>query len=100
MNSHLGYLLAFDIYQEFCSNTQQQYEAQFGKGEGTLLSLLESLPEHIKQLPLRIYFGNYFTGLPLIAHQSSLNYGATETLRENRIPKDCPIKNTKAMKKA
>ena len=74
LNSKLGYLLAFDIYQGSSSEVQQQYEAKFGKGGGTLLSLLDSLPDHITKLPLRVYFDNYFTSLPLIAHLSSKHW--------------------------
>ena len=99
LNSKLGYLFAFDIYQGSSSEVQQHYEAKFDKGGGILLSLLDSLPDHITKLPLRVYLDNYFTSLPLIAHLASKHYGATGTVRDNRIPKTCPIMSTKDMKK-
>ena len=60
----------------------------FDKGVGTLFALLHSLPDHISKIPLRFYFDKYFTNLPLIAHLSSMNYGATGTLRNNRVSKN------------
>ena len=40
LNFKLSYILAFDIYQgsSNSSEVQQQYEAKYGKGGGTLLS--------------------------------------------------------------
>ena len=47
LNSILGNLFAFDIYQGSSSEVQLQHEAKFSKGGRTLLSLLDSLPDHI-----------------------------------------------------
>ncbi|XP_037112215.1 piggyBac transposable element-derived protein 3-like [Syngnathus acus] len=61
-----GFLLHFDIYQG-ASVDASEVERKFGKGGGTLLRLLDNLPDAVRALPLRIYIDNYFTGLPLVA---------------------------------
>jgi len=97
----VGYLAVFDIYQGTTFGSNSNYEEKFGKGGGTLFILLEKLPDFIRSQPLEFYFDNYFTGIPLINHLTSLNYGGTGTtgIRENRIPVDCPLKSTKECKK-
>ena len=99
LNSPLGYLAIFDVYQGTTFESNLHYEEMFGKGGGTLMILFEKLPGHIKDIPLRFYFDNYFTGLPLVNHLREMNYGATGTIRDNRIPKSCPLKSTNEMKK-
>ncbi|XP_068231946.1 piggyBac transposable element-derived protein 3-like [Palaemon carinicauda] len=99
LNSPLGYLATFDVYQGTAFGLNRHYEERFGKGGGTLLILFEKLPSHIKDIPVRFYFDNYFTSLPLVNHLREINYGATGTIRDNRIPKTCPINSTNEMKK-
>ena len=50
-------------------------------------------------MPLEFYFDNYFTSLPLINHLTTMNYGGTRTIQENRASKQSPIKSVKAMQK-
>ncbi|XP_068203710.1 piggyBac transposable element-derived protein 2-like [Palaemon carinicauda] len=99
LNSPLGYLATFDVYQGTAFGLNRHYEERFGKGGGTLMILFEKLPSHIKDIPVRFYFNNYFTSLPLVNHLREINYGATGTIRDNRIPKTCPINSTNEMKK-
>ncbi|XP_037106245.1 piggyBac transposable element-derived protein 3-like [Syngnathus acus] len=93
-----GFLLHFDIYQG-ASVDASEVERKFGKGGGTLLRLLDNLPDAVRALPLRIYIDNYFTGLPLVAELRRRGYACTGTIRENRIPPSCPITDQKAMKR-
>ncbi|XP_037095179.1 piggyBac transposable element-derived protein 3-like [Syngnathus acus] len=93
-----GFLLHFDIYQG-ASVDASEVERKFGKGGGTLLRLLDNLPDAVRALPLRIYIDNYFTGLPLVAELRRRGYACTGTIRENRIPRSCPITDQKAMKR-
>ncbi|XP_037124085.1 piggyBac transposable element-derived protein 3-like [Syngnathus acus] len=93
-----GFLLHFDIYQG-ASVDASEVERKFGKGGGTLLRLLDNLPDALRALPLRIYIDNYFTGLPLVAELHRRGYACTGTIRENRIPRSCPITDQKAMKR-
>ena len=80
LNSPLGYLATFDIYQGTPFNSNLHYEEMFGKDGGTLMILFERLPSHIKDIPLRFYFDNYFTGFPLANHLREMNYRATGTI--------------------
>ena len=88
----------FDINQKAPHGSRSDNEQRFSKGGGTLLVLLDKLLEFTQRMPLDFYFDNYFTSFPLINHLPSLNYGRTGTIKENRIPKQCPLKFTKDMK--
>lgn len=92
-----GFLLRFDIYQG-ASGDASEVERKFGKGGGTLLRLLDDAPAAVRALPLRVYIDNYFTGLPLVAELGKRGYACTGTIRENRIPRSCPITDQKSMK--
>ena len=51
LNSRLGYMSVFDIYQcaaQSAHGSSSDYEGRFGKGGGTLLVLLDKLPEFIR----------------------------------------------------
>ncbi|KAF0302417.1 Chimeric ERCC6-PGBD3 protein [Amphibalanus amphitrite] len=75
-----------------------EYEERFGKGGAALADALDRLPLHIRKIPLKLYFDNYFTSLPLIKHLTLCGYGATGTIRDNRLPKSCPAAAVKSMK--
>ena len=60
------------------------YKQRFGKCGGTLLVILDKLPEIICRMPRDFYFGNYFTGILLINHLTPLNSGGMGTIRKNR----------------
>ncbi|XP_068240157.1 piggyBac transposable element-derived protein 3-like [Palaemon carinicauda] len=68
LNSPLGYLATFDVYQGTAFGLNRHYEERFGKGGDTLMILFEKLPSHIKDIPVRFYFDNDFTSLPLVNH--------------------------------
>ena len=89
----------FDINQKAAHGSSSNNEQRFGKGGATLLVLLDKLPEFIRRMPLDFYFDNYFTSSPVYIQITSLNYGRTGTIEENRIPKQCPLKFTKDVKK-
>ncbi|CAG0892316.1 unnamed protein product [Cyprideis torosa] len=57
-----------------------------------------TLPRHL-QLLYHVFIDNLFTGLPLLKALSDRGFQATGTIRQNRVPKDCPIKRVDAMKK-
>ena len=99
LNLRYSYMSVFGINQNPTYGSSSDYEQRFGKGGGTLLVLLDKLPEFIRRMPLDFYFDNYFTSFPLFNHLTSLNHGGTGAIRENHIPKQCPLKFTKDMKK-
>ncbi|KAG5899498.1 hypothetical protein JTB14_015208 [Gonioctena quinquepunctata] len=45
------------------------------------------------------YFDNLFTGLNLLQHLKKRGYQGTGTVRENRIPKNCPMSDKKTLTK-
>ncbi|KAF2903608.1 hypothetical protein ILUMI_02579 [Ignelater luminosus] len=46
-----------------------------------------------------LYFDNLFTNFHLLNYLRDSGYGATGTIRDNRIPKNCPLLSKIAMKK-
>lgn len=98
VNTVDGYLVSFDIYQGKQVTANTQYDADFGKAASPLVVMIDNMPDNVKCLPLRFYFDNLFTSLNLLTHLKERGYEATGTIRENRLPKDCSIPSTKALK--
>lgn len=94
-----GYLLNFEIYQGASGRANGQYEERFGKCAAPLVFMCDDFSQEVRLLPFSFYFDNLFTGFPLLAYLKLRGYNATGTIRENRIPKSCPIPNKKLLKK-
>ncbi|XP_037503431.1 uncharacterized protein LOC119378336, partial [Rhipicephalus sanguineus] len=71
--------------------TSTQYEKVVGKAAAPLLEMADELPVDVRHLPFHFYFDNLFTSLHLLRHLKEKNYEATGTVRQNRVPKECPI---------
>lgn len=99
LNADNGYLIQFEIYQGSGTTTNETYEISFGKAATPLVTMLDSLPEAVKNLPYQIYIDNLFTGLKLLTYLRQRGYGVTGTMRVNRIPSDCPLTDKKTFKK-
>ncbi|KAI4463877.1 transposase is4 [Holotrichia oblita] len=69
-----GYMVGFDIY----IGKNSSLEKHFGVGGDIVLALLQQT-EVPKNEGYKIYFDNYFTSLPLLAHLSVQKYCATGT---------------------
>ncbi|XP_046404683.1 piggyBac transposable element-derived protein 3-like [Ischnura elegans] len=91
LNTTAGYLVNFDVYQGRNPASNSEYEKMVGKCAASLLQMLDEIPQEKKNLAYKLYFDNLFTGFELLKELRSRGYGATGTIRENRIPKDCPI---------
>ena len=74
--------------QIFLLSSDDKY---FGKASALLVKMLHVFPDHVKYLPLDLYFDNLFTGLNLLSYLSQIGYTATGTIRENRIPEECKL---------
>ncbi|KAJ4450058.1 hypothetical protein ANN_01465, partial [Periplaneta americana] len=85
----------FKIYQDKIPNTHVNYETKYGK---PVLQMTD-FPQELKALPFDLYFDNLFTGILVLSHLKELEYGGTGTIRQNRIPKDCPMQNLETLKK-
>lgn len=100
INSKNGYLINFEIYQGSIPNSNPLHQKEFGKATAPLLQLIEELPDGKKILPYRLYFDNLFTSIKFLSYLKRCRYDGTGTIRENRLPKNCPITDVKAMKKS
>lgn len=94
-----GYLVNFEVYQGNNPRSNPEYEERFGKCAAPLLSMIDDFTPNVQQLPFSFYFDNLFTGFPLLAYLKSRGYTATGTIRENRIPKNCPLPSKEKIKK-
>lgn len=93
-----GYMVNFEIYQGKGSKGNTDYDC-YGKCAAPLLSMLDDIPEDVKPLKFHLYFDNLFTGFPLLIHLKDRGYEATGTIRDNRIPRNCPFPSKAAMGK-
>ncbi|KAF2878787.1 hypothetical protein ILUMI_27386 [Ignelater luminosus] len=82
-----------DVTEEHSKNPtgNEDYEKNFGKAAAPLVQMLDEFDELKKALPSRFYFDNLLTGISLLTQLKQLGYGATGTIRENRIPKQYEV---------
>lgn len=90
-----GYLANFEIYQGKNPRSKTLYEEQYGKCIAPLFNMIDDFEDHIRALPFSFYFDNLFTGIPALLQLKSLGYNGTGTIRENRLPDGCPLKQKK-----
>ena len=93
----LGYLIAFETYQGKAYRGKDYNE--FGKGEGCLLNIIDSLQYGLNKLLTAFYCDNYFTGMPLITELSRRGQDLVGTIRDNRIPKNKILATVTTIKK-
>lgn len=98
LNSVQGYLVNFDIYQGK-SLERNHLIHSFGACAAPLVKMVQELPPHLKNLPFHFYFDNLFTSFPLLQFMRERGYGATGTIRENRIPRNCPLAKKASLQK-
>lgn len=99
LNTVQGYLVNFDIYQGKSPQEDHKICNAFGKAASPLVHMIEELSNNAKCLPLNFFFDNLFTSLNLLGYMRQKGYGATGTIRENRIPRNCPLPNKTTLKK-
>lgn len=98
LNTPSGYLVNFEIYQGKNPRMDNKYEELFGKAAAPLIHMLEELAEK-RCHGYNIFFDNLFTGMNLLSTLKANGYGATGTVRDNRIPKECPLVSKKDLMK-
>nr|XP_023020154.1 piggyBac transposable element-derived protein 3-like isoform X1 [Leptinotarsa decemlineata] len=98
MNTKEGYLINFEVYQgkRFVGNEKD--ERAFGKAAAPFVAMLRDLPH--KNLPYKFYLDNIFSSIQLFNFSRINGYSGTGTIRDNRIPKQCPLKSKAKLKKA
>lgn len=90
-----GYLANFEIYQGKNPRSLSEYEDRFGKCIAPLFNMIDDFNDDVRALPFSFFFDNLFTGIAALTHLKSLGYNGTGTIRENRLPKECPLKENK-----
>lgn len=86
-----GYLANFEIYQGKNPRSKTEYEERFGKCIAPLFNMIDDFEDDVRALPFSFYFDNLFTGIPALVQLKSLGYNGTGTIRQNRLPKGCPL---------
>nr|CAH7723719.1 unnamed protein product [Callosobruchus chinensis] len=97
LNTSDGYLVNCDIYQGKQPDSNEIYEQTFGKCSAPFVKMMDKI-SHLKY-PFKFYFDNLFTSINLLNYLREKGNSRTGTLRENRLPKKCPIITKKTMKK-
>ncbi|KAI4466795.1 transposase is4 [Holotrichia oblita] len=69
----------------------------FGKCTAPFISMLESLPH--PEYPYKVYLDNLFVSMNLLNFLCVKGYGGSGTIKENSIPKTCPLPTMKTMQK-
>lgn len=93
LNTKDGYLVNFELYQGKSPKCNSNYEKLFGKAASPLLVLLDEIPDVKRKLKYNLYMDNLFSGASLFSFLTLQGYTAIGTIRENRIPKECPLAN-------
>ncbi|KAJ8871699.1 hypothetical protein PR048_028026, partial [Dryococelus australis] len=91
LTSVQGYLVNFSIYQGKSPRSNTVYEHYFGKATAPLIQMIESFNAEIRTLPFHFFFDNLFLVLNSLYFLRDKGYGGTGTMRNNRIPKSCPM---------
>ena len=99
MNTPSRHLVNFEIYQGKSLTDTSLTGKTFGKATAPLVEMINNMSPEVKCLPFHFYFDNLFTSFNLLIHLQNNGYGGTGTIRENRIPKNCPLPSKKEMLK-
>lgn len=89
----LGYLVNFELYQKKYPTCNTNFDKMFGRAASPLLVLLEEIPAEKRNLQYSFYMDNQFSNTVLFSFMRFCGYSATGTIRNNRIPKVCPLSN-------
>lgn len=99
LNTPSGYIVNFEMYQGQNPRRSESYEKLFGKSAAPLVSMIDELRIMKGFHPYKFYFDNLFTGFTLLKFLRDHGYHGTGTIRENRLPKTCPLTSKKIMSK-
>lgn len=91
LNSKDGYLVNFELYQGANPKANNTYDKLFGKAASPLLILLDELPSEKKELRYELFMDNLFCSPSLFSYLRFQGYSSIGTIRDNRMPKNCPI---------
>nr|CAI5866807.1 unnamed protein product [Callosobruchus analis] len=92
------YIEWFEPYQGSKTKLSEKYK-ELGLGANVVLQFADRLHSVKDNLNYHIFFDNLFTSLPLLLELKSRGLKGTGTIRENRLPKNCPIKSADKLRK-
>lgn len=96
--NRLGYVEWFEPYQGSQTKISEKYK-DLGMGPSIVLHFADILQNSKGNMNFHIFFDNLFTSIPLLVELKSRGIKATGTLREFRVPKNCPLTISEKMKK-
>ncbi|KAI4458697.1 transposase is4 [Holotrichia oblita] len=95
---HMSYdEINYELYQGKSNHRSELYEKEYGKAAAPFITMLDQLQD--KDNRYELYFDNLFTGLNLLHHLKERGDQGTGTIRENRLPKNCPLSDKKVFLK-
>lgn len=99
LNTTSGYLVNCELYQGKSVKREEAYEKHFGKAAAPFVTMLDELESLKEYKPYGLYFDNFFTSMNLLEHLKNKGYSGTGTIRDNRIPKNCPLSSKTNLQK-
>lgn len=99
LNTSSGYLVNFELYQGKGPKSNTSYEKIFGKAASPLLVLFSEISEEKQKFKYKFYMDNLFSGPALFSFLTFYGYSAIGTIRDNRLPKGCPLTSKVLFKK-
>lgn len=99
LNTKSGYLINFVPYQGKDRKLSHKYQEIFGSAAAPFVMLMQELPDEKSNLRYSLYCDNLFTSFHLLHFFKQLGYSLTGTIRDNRIPNNCPLVSKKVMSK-
>ncbi|KAJ8911109.1 hypothetical protein NQ315_003371 [Exocentrus adspersus] len=99
LNTTSGYLVNFEMYQGNNPRRSPEYEKLFGKASAPMITMLDEIGTIKGIQPYKLFFDNLFTGTNLLKYLRDRRYQGTGTVRENRLPRECPLPGKKAFEK-
>ncbi|KAG5882698.1 hypothetical protein JTB14_011333 [Gonioctena quinquepunctata] len=99
LNKPCGYSVNFEIYQGKNPSAKNDYELYFGKCAAPLVQMLQDVRNIRKSFRYNIFLDNLFTGPNILYVLKQNDYGVRGTIRDKRVPKECPLTPKALMKK-
>lgn len=87
-----GYVICFELYQgKGIGQYHVENVAAVGVASGTLLDLIDLIPEEKKSLAYHFFGDNYFSSMKLLDELTASNYFYTGTIRKDRLKGNPPL---------
>ncbi|KAG5887401.1 hypothetical protein JTB14_001591 [Gonioctena quinquepunctata] len=85
--------LSYDESMRKSPKANTEYDVLFGKAASPMLIMMDELPLEKQNLRYHFYMDNLFSNPALFSFLRFRGYSAIGTIRDNRIPTQCPLTN-------